>query len=103
MKQDKEEIKICLCPMCKRPLIALSKNRFILKCNYCQITFAVGEIINQDKMNFCVFANKCVIFDPFTKKRRTRIFCIEYKGFKSIDFCKRSCEYRTPYKLTPLS
>ena len=88
--------KIILCPMCKKPLRVLSENRFILKCNQCSITFAVGEIIEQDKMNFCVFANKCVIYDPFTNKRRTRIFCKEYKDFNSIDFCKRSCEYRTP-------
>lgn len=86
------------CPMCDKALLVLSEDRFILKCNHCSITFAVGEIIEQDKMNFCVFANRCVIFDPFTKNRRTRIFCREYKCFNSINFCKLSCEYRTPQK-----
>lgn len=84
------------CPMCEKPLLVLSENRFILKCSECSIIFAVGEILKQDEMNFCIFANKCVIYDPFTKKRRIRIFCKEYKGFNSIGFCKRSCEYRTP-------
>ena len=83
------------CPMCKKNLRALSKNNFILKCDWCNIIFAVGEIVEQDKTNFCVFANKCVIHDPFTKKDRTRIFCVDYKEFNAIDFCKRTCEYRT--------
>jgi hypothetical protein len=43
------------------------------------MTLALGEIIEQGEMNFCVFANKCVIYDPFTKKRRARIFCREYR------------------------
>jgi hypothetical protein len=87
------------CPMCKNPLIALSENRFILKCNDCDMTLALGEIIEQGEMNFCAFANKCVIYDPFTKKRRTRIFCREYGGFNPINFCKLSCEYRIPRKI----
>jgi hypothetical protein len=88
-----------LCPMCGKALLALSENRFILKCDHCSITFAVGEIVEQTKMRFCVFANKCIIYDPFTKKRRTRIFCKEYKCFNSINFCKLSCEYRTPRQI----
>lgn len=85
-----------LCPMCEKPLEALSDNQFILKCDSCNITFAVGEIIEQNERKFCVFATQCVIHDPFTEKRRTRIFCKKYKEFNSIVFCKMSCEYRTP-------
>lgn|GEM_PF-6954583 len=40
------------CPMCKKALLALSENRFILRCNHCSITFAVDEIIEQAKMSF---------------------------------------------------
>ena len=82
--------------MCGKSLIELSENRFILKCNDCSMTLAVGEIIEQKEMNFCIFANGCTIYNPFTKKHRTRIFCKAYKGIKAVNFCKLSCEYRTP-------
>lgn len=82
------------CPMCGKSLVALSRNRVILRCNHCSMTLALGEIIGQHKTMFCIFANKCEIYNPFTKKCRTRIFCRKYKGMKPIEFCKLSCEYR---------
>jgi hypothetical protein len=77
--------------------MVLSENRCILKCNDCNMTLALGEIIEQVQMNFCVFANRCKIYNPFTKKLRTRIFCREYKEIKAVNFCRLLCEYRTPY------
>ena len=54
--------------MCSNPLIVVSTNHFILKCNYWGITFAVGEIIEQEKNDFWVFANERTISDHLTKK-----------------------------------
>ena len=85
--------------MCKR----LMSGHYVLKCNHCNIIFAVGKIVKQKKSKLCIYGVNCTLKDIFTKKFRQRIFCREFKYFVDPEFCKRVCYYWIPrnYKSRP--